>query len=157
MHAQHEPLLRKIGKGDMEEKTSYTIFPVGIIHRSDNVSSIEIFNEYQDALQGLDQFSHIIILSWFHENDKEEKRKTLRVYPRGDRKNPLTGVFATRSPIRPNLVAFFTSRIISIKGNIIKIEDINALEGSPVIDIKPYIPYQDCIQNAVTPEWLKRK
>ena len=136
-------------------KNKISIDPVGIIHDENEYSSIEIFKEYADALLGLDGFSHIIILAWFHKNDIEEKRRIHRVRPRGVKKNPLTGVFATRSPVRPNPVSHFTSRIISIDENIINIEKIGAFEGSPVIDIKPYIPEEDSASDVKLPKWLE--
>jgi tRNA-Thr(GGU) m(6)t(6)A37 methyltransferase TsaA len=135
-------------------ENTYTIVPVGIIHSENDSSSVEIFDEYKDALLGLKDFSHIIILAWFHKNDTKEKRATLRVHPRGNRNNPLTGVFATRSPVRPNPVSHFTSRITSIKENIINIERINAFEGSPVIDIKPFVPKEDTHADVRLPDWV---
>lgn len=141
----------------MKKKDNFVIFSVGVIHKGDGKSSIEIFEEYKDALLGLEEFSHIIIISWFHKNDRKDERKKLRVHPRRDKRNPLTGVFATRSPVRPNLVAHFTTRILEIRDNIIEIEKINAFEGTPVIDIKPYIPKEDAIHDVKTPTWLKRK
>lgn len=133
---------------------SYNIFPVGVIRVKKGSSSIEVFDEFGDALSGLEKFSHIIIIAWFHENDTEENRHILKVHPRGDKRNPLTGVFATRSPVRPNLIALFTSRILSIKGNSIGIENIRAFDGTPVIDIKPYIPNEDSIPEVELAEWL---
>ncbi|UCF56354.1 MAG: SAM-dependent methyltransferase, partial [Deltaproteobacteria bacterium] len=59
--------------------------------------------------------------------------------------NPLTGVFATRSPVRPNPISVYTCRILSIDGNVIHIEKIDALDGTPVIDIKPYVPRLDSV------------
>ena len=76
----------------MKKNLLYNIYQVGVIHNRDRYASIEIFDEYRDALLGLKEFSHIIVLTWFHKNDTEEKRNILRVHPRGDKKNPLTGV-----------------------------------------------------------------
>jgi len=125
----------------------YQIFPVGTIKKQDRSVFVEIYKEYEDALYGLDQCTHIIVFTWFHENDAPEKRKVLKVHPRGNKANPLTGVFATRSPVRPNLIGLFLCKIISIEKNVIQIEHIEAFAGSPVIDIKPYIPRIDSIPN----------
>jgi tRNA-Thr(GGU) m(6)t(6)A37 methyltransferase TsaA len=84
------------------------------------------------------------------------KRATLRVHPRGDRSNPLTGVFATRSPRRPNPLALYTSRIHAVRGNRIEIDSVDALDGTPVIDIKPYIPESDSVSGARVPAWVRR-
>jgi tRNA-Thr(GGU) m(6)t(6)A37 methyltransferase TsaA len=133
----------------------FDIIPVGMIHKKDQSVFIKIDEAYGDGLLGLDQFSHILVLAWFHENDTEEKRKTLLVHPRGDKANPLTGVFATRSPARPNLIALFTCEILSIEGNVIYVKDIDAIHGTPVIDIKPYIPRSDAVSGARVPWWVK--
>ena len=134
----------------------FHIFPVGTIRQGEGESSIVIFDEFRDALLGLEPFSHIIVLIWFHKSDNQEKRNTLQVHPKGNRSNPLTGVFATRSPVRPNPVALFTCKVLSIKEDIIRIDHINAFDGSPVIDIKPYIPEEDSVLDAVTADWLSK-
>ena len=131
---------------------SYCLKPVGIIRKRDELVRIEIYDEYRAALLGLDGFSHIYVLYWFHQNDTAENRKTLQVHPRKDPGNPLTDVFATHSPVRPNLIALTVCRIRSITGNLIEIEDIDALDGSPVIDIKCYIPAE--VSDVRLAEWV---
>ena len=131
---------------------SFRLNPVGIIRKGDNQVRIEIFNEFTDGLLGLDGFSHIYVLYWFHQNDAPEKRRTLQVHPRKDQRLPLTGVFATHSPQRPNLIGLTLCRILSIAGNNIYLEDIDALDGSPVIDIKCYIP--GAVPDVRLPDWV---
>jgi tRNA-Thr(GGU) m(6)t(6)A37 methyltransferase TsaA len=133
---------------------SYHLKPVGIIRKTDEKNWIEIFDEFTDALLGLDGFSHIYVLYWFDQNDSAEKRRTLQVHPRKDPGNPLTGVFATHSPRRPNLVALTLCKLESIVGNIIHIEEIDAYDGSPVIDIKCYIPGAVPGAEVRLPEWV---
>lgn len=135
----------------MENK--FQIVPIGIIKKKDEVAHIEIYPEYTDGLLGLDQFSHIQVFYWFHENDTTEKRRTLQVHPRGNKENPLTGVFATRSPRRPNPIGKSICRVLSVDGDNIHIDQIDAFNGSPVIDIKPYFPTMDSISDAITPGW----
>jgi tRNA-Thr(GGU) m(6)t(6)A37 methyltransferase TsaA len=127
---------------------------VGIIRKADEKVWIEIFDEYQDALLGLEGFSHIYVLYWFDQNDSAEKRRTMQVHPRKDPANPLTGVFATHSPQRPNLIALTLCKIESILGNKIKIEEIDAYDGSPVIDIKCYIPASVKDADVRLPDWV---
>jgi len=127
---------------------------VGIIRKADEKVWIDIFEEYQDALMGLEGFSHIYVLYWFDQNDSAEKRRTLQVHPRKDPANPLTGVFATHSPQRPNLIALTLCKIESILGNKIKIEKIDAYDGSPVIDIKCYIPVSVKDADVRLPDWV---
>jgi tRNA-Thr(GGU) m(6)t(6)A37 methyltransferase TsaA len=121
---------------------SFQIFPVGVVNKKDESTWIEIFEPYADALLGLEDFSHILVLFWFHENDTADRRNTLRVHPRKDERNPLTGVFGTHSPRRPNLIGLTRCKVKSIEGRRIHIEDIDAFDETPVIDIKCYIP--DC-------------
>jgi tRNA-Thr(GGU) m(6)t(6)A37 methyltransferase TsaA len=132
----------------------YHLKPVGIIRKTDEKNWIEIFDDFTDALLGLDGFSHIYVFYWFDQNDSAEKRRTLQVHPRKDPGNPLTGVFATHSPRRPNLIALTLCKLESIVGNIIHIEEIDAYDGSPVIDIKCYIPGAVPDPDVRLPEWV---
>jgi len=132
----------------------FQIFPIGIVKKENEKVWIELIDVFLDGLLGVEGFSHIYVLYWFHENDTPDKRKTLQVHPRGDKKNPLTGVFGTHSPLRPNLIALTLCKIISISDNRIEIEDIDARDGSPVIDIKCYIPDDASDPTYRVPEWV---
>ena len=131
---------------------TFQILPIGAIRRRDKTVFIEVYSAYKDALLGLDQCSHILVFSWFDKSDTPEKRSTLQVHPRGNRTNPLRGVFATRSPVRPNPISIYVCRILSIDGNMIHIEKIDATDGTPVIDIKPYIPEFDVVSGVRVPD-----
>ena len=133
---------------------TYYINPIGVIHKDDEKIWIELLDDYTDGLLGLDGFSHIYVFYWFHENDSPEKRRTLQVHPRKDPQNPLTGVFATHSPRRPNLIALTLCKIESISGNKIHIDDIDAFDGTPVIDIKCYIPGSVPDEEVQLPDWV---
>ena len=134
----------------------FQIFPVGVIKKKDEEITIKVYEEYRAALLGLEQFSHIIVLSWCHENDIPEKRRILQVHPRGDKALPLTGVFGTRSPVRPNLIALSTCEILSIDRNVIRIDKIDAFDGTPVIDIKPCVGKNNSMINVRVPEWVDK-
>lgn len=140
-------------QGDSTE--SFRLFPVGKVKKDSGITTIEIYKRYTDALLGLNQFSHVIVLYWFHKNDTPEKRKTLQVHPRSNLSNPLTGVFATRSPRRPNLIALSVCKILAIENNNIWIDSIDAFNNTPVLDLKPYIPSMDTVQNVIGPKWAK--
>ena len=135
-------------------KNRYYIFPVGVIKKENENVRIEVYKEYRDALLGLDDFSHITVCYWFHGNDTPEKRKTMQVHPRKNKQNPLSGVFATHSPLRPNLIALSICKILSIKDTTIFIEKIDALDGSPVIDIKCFIPSRELGSDIRLPDWV---
>ena len=134
---------------------SFCINPIGVVRKTDDGARIEIFDDFADGLLGLDGFSHILVFYWFDQNDTLEKRKTLQVHPRKDPLNPLTGVFATHSPMRPNLIALTRCKIMAITDHIIEIEAIDAIDGSPVIDIKCYIPGSPQESEVRVPEWVK--
>jgi tRNA-Thr(GGU) m(6)t(6)A37 methyltransferase TsaA len=130
--------------------------PIGHIRKSDNRTLIVLDEKYEPGLLGLEGFSHIHVFWWFDRNDTSEKRRVLQVHPMGDPENPLTGVFATRSPIRPNLIALTLCNIISVKDNVIEVEEIDAFDGTPVLDIKPFIAGHDSALDATIPDWLER-
>ncbi|MDF1590982.1 MAG: tRNA (N6-threonylcarbamoyladenosine(37)-N6)-methyltransferase TrmO [Desulfobacterales bacterium] len=134
---------------------SYKIFPVGFVRKKGQTTQIEIQKKFEAALLGLDGFSHIYVIYWFHENDTPRQRSVLQVHPRKDKRNPLTGVFATHSPIRPNLVALTTCRIVAIRENMIEIDRIDAIDGTPVIDIKSYNSKNEAAPPFRVPEWIR--
>jgi tRNA-Thr(GGU) m(6)t(6)A37 methyltransferase TsaA len=117
---------------------------------------LKIVPELAPALDGIQGFSHIWVFYWFHENDRPEERQVLKVHPRRDPANPLTGVFATRAPVRPNLIGLSACRLLKVSGASLEVADLDAKDGSPILDLKPYIPEGDSHPEAVTPEWVKR-
>ena len=138
----------------MKMKNRYYVYPLGVIRIEKDSVRIEIEPTYRDAFLGLDGFSHIVVLYWFHENDTPGQRQTMQVHPRKDKHNPLTGVFATHSPLRPNLIGLTICKIIAIKDTTIFIEDIDARDGSPVIDIKCFIPCAELRSAIKLPDWV---
>jgi tRNA-Thr(GGU) m(6)t(6)A37 methyltransferase TsaA len=76
------------------------------------------------------------VLWWFDRNDTPQKRSILQIRPQGDANKPATGVFATRSPVRPNLIGLTRCKVVSVKENVITVESIDAFPGTPVLDIK---------------------
>ncbi len=139
------------------EIPSFHVNPVGRIERRGETSHLRIFNRYHDALLGLDGYSHIFVLYWFDQNDTPEKRSVLRVHPRGNPDNPLTGVFACRAPTRPNLIGLTLCKVVSVADRAIQVDKIDALDGTPIVDIKPYIPSTDSATGDVRmPDWLSR-
>jgi tRNA (adenine37-N6)-methyltransferase len=134
----------------------FRLNPVGLVKRQGQQVFLELQPQFAPALEGLNGFTHVWVLYWFHENDNPEERATLKVHPRRDPSNPLTGVFATRSPARPNLIGLTACRIIKVSGHTVEVADLDAKDGSPIVDLKPYIPKEDSIPEAVTPEWVKK-
>ena len=137
--------------------TTFCLNPIGFVRREGEIARLEVLPQFAPALKGLEGFSHLWVFYWFHENDTPERRATLQVHPRRDPANPLTGVFACRAPERPNLIGLTACRIVKITGNVIEVAGLDARDGSPIVDLKPYIPKGDAIPEAVTPEWVKRQ
>lgn len=116
---------------------TYTMQPIGWVRKSAGKTFIEIEPRYQPALLGVDKLQSLWVLWWFDRNDTPEKRVILQVHPRGDTDRPLRGVFATRSPYRPNLIALSEVDVIAVRGNVIEIDGIDAFADTPVLDLKP--------------------
>ncbi len=139
-----------------EEEQVFRMVPVGRVEKKEEVARIHIFNRYAGALLGLDGWSHVNVLYWFDKNDVTQRRRILQVHPRGDVRNPLTGVFACRAPVRPNLIALSVCKILSVEGSVVTVDGIDAFDGTPVIDLKPVIPPDVMVADLRVPEWTSR-
>ncbi|MFQ5710597.1 MAG: tRNA (N6-threonylcarbamoyladenosine(37)-N6)-methyltransferase TrmO [Candidatus Geothermarchaeales archaeon] len=122
--------------------------------RSSVVSEIVIDEGLTEALEGVEDFSHLFIIFFMHKipRDREE---VLRVHPRGRVDMPLLGVFATRTPHRPNPIGLTLVELLERKGNVLKVRGLDAIDGTPVLDIKGYDP-MDAAEDARVPEWWMR-
>ena len=118
-------------------KPSYTVHPIGWVRKSNGKTTIEIEAAYKPALLGVEELGSIWVLYWFDRNDTPEKRAILQVHPRRNPDNPIRGVFATRAPVRPNLIALSHCKVIAVDGTTIEIDGIDAFANTPVLDIKP--------------------
>ncbi len=116
------------------------------------VSDIVIDSSLTEALDNLDDFSHIIVVYWMHRATDRPVRT--KIHPMGRQEVPLVGLFATRTPNRPNPIGMATVRLLQRQGNILKVEGLDAIDGTPVIDIKPYIPGYDSVANTKVPPWI---
>lgn len=140
-----------------QEENAFTVHPIGHVQKSEDRTLIVIDEKYQAGLLGLDGWSHVQVLWWFDKNDTPQKRAVLQVHPRGDRNNPLTGVFACRAPVRPNLIALSLCKVVSVKDNVIEVENIDAFDGTPVLDLKPFAPGLDSANGVKVPDWTRSK
>jgi len=102
---------------------------------SERAGTLEIYPQYQDGLDGIAPGQTIVVLFWLHQASRER----LKVYPRGDRSRGLHGVFATRSPVRPNPIAISELKVEAIHGNQIEVSGLDILDGTPILDIKKKI------------------
>ncbi len=114
-------------------------------------SQIVINSELTEALEGITGFSHLFILFWLHQIPSQQ-RQTLKVHPRGRQNMPLLGVFAARTKLRPNPIGLTLVELVKAEGNILTVRGLDALDGTPVIDIKPFDSW-DTAENAKMPQW----
>ena len=134
--------------------TTYTVNPVGRVVVDDDGFSIVIDEPYREALTGLDGFSHLYILFWCHYVDSPEAREVVitdKPYKEGPDQ---VGIFATRSPVRPNPIALTAVPVLDIdqEAGVISIAFIDAEPDTPVLDIKPYYPF-DRVRDTCVPAW----
>ncbi|MGE4375263.1 MAG: tRNA (N6-threonylcarbamoyladenosine(37)-N6)-methyltransferase TrmO [Methanoculleus sp.] len=116
----------------------------------DVVAEIHVLDAYVPGLEGVERSSHLIILYWL---DRAE-RGQLYARPPGESRE--RGVFSTRSPARPNPIGFGVVDLIGREGNVLLVRGLDALDGTPVLDIKPYSPEIDCVPEA-TGGWRIKK
>ena len=112
---------------------------------------VEVFPEYVQGLKDIEGFSHIILVYHFH----LVKQCKLLVKPYMDENEH--GVFATRAPSRPNPIGISVVRLVGIKGNKLYVKDVDIIDGTPLLDIKPYVPAFDTPVGEVRIGWLKTK
>ena len=117
------------------------------------ISKVVIDQKFIHGLEGLKDFSHVYILFWLHEMPKRSRR--LKVHPRGCPDIQEVGVFATRSPHRPNPIGLTLVKLLSKKGRTLEVKGLDAYNGTPVLDIKPY-DRRDSAPRPRVPYWWKR-
>ena len=118
------------------------------------ISQIIFREELTEALEGVEEFSHLFVLFWLNEMSDED-RKIMKVHPRGRSGMSLLGIFATRTPHRPNPIGLTRVKILNVKGNIITVQGLDAYDGTPVLDIKPFDSW-DTTEDFKVPEWWKK-
>jgi tRNA-Thr(GGU) m(6)t(6)A37 methyltransferase TsaA len=147
------PILTNIEGSKNMTENEYILKPIGRVNKENEQTTLVLNKKLEPALRGLDGFSHVWVLWWFDQNNNPDKRSVLQVHPRGNKSNPLTGVFACRSPFRPNLLGLTLCRVLSVKDNVVEIENIDAFSTTPILDLKPYISGSDSVKASV-PDWL---
>ncbi len=115
------------------------------------LSQIFLDCELTTGLEGITDFSHVFVLFWLHQITSKE-RETLKVHPRGRKDLPLLGVFATRTNLRPNPIGLTLCELVKVESNVLTVRGLDAFDGTPVLDVKPYDPW-DCAPNAEMPDW----
>lgn len=119
------------------------------------VSSIDVKPEYADGLRGLDGFSHALIVFYMHQSSFSADSDLVR-RPRGRADMPEAGIFAQRAKHRPNPIGITAVEVVGVEGNVLRVRGLDAVDGTPVLDIKPYVPAFDRRDAATVPEWMTR-
>jgi tRNA-Thr(GGU) m(6)t(6)A37 methyltransferase TsaA len=135
------------------------IVPIGVVETNafrdevrdrSRVSRIILRSRLEKALEGLDEFSHLYVLFWMHDVPNEEK--PLKVHPRGRKELPKVGVLSTRSRLRPNSIGLTLVELLSVEGSALTVRGLDAFDGTPILDIKPFDGW-DVAEDARVPGW----
>ena len=139
-----------------------TLVPIGqvaspvkekIAHGWEKVESRIILDpELTESLEGIEEFSHIVVLFWMHQS---HGAPPVKVHPQRREDLPLVGVFSTRSPHRPNSIGLSTVRLLKRENNTLYVKGLDAIDATPVLDIKPHLPF-DKISDERFPEWISK-
>ncbi|VBB41954.1 putative S-adenosyl-L-methionine-binding protein MTH_1797 [uncultured Desulfatiglans sp.] len=119
------------------------------------VCELVIFRDFAELLEGVEDFSHVMVLYWPHLIDPS-KRQLRKVHPMGRKDLPLRGIFSTCSPARPNPILVSVVPLLERDGNILRVKGLEAVDGSPIIDIKPFVEPSHGAKNPKVPEWMSR-
>jgi len=145
---------------------SVVVKPIGVVHNSVKdprmgdweslESTIVVQDRWASALDGLEAFSHIFVIYWLHLVSEEPRETTTHVHPRGDPSIPLQGVFATRSPVRPNPIGLKVVALLERRGNVLRVRGLDAIDGTPVLDLKPYLFHYDGVPESTVAGWIQK-
>ncbi|HSD19690.1 MAG TPA: tRNA (N6-threonylcarbamoyladenosine(37)-N6)-methyltransferase TrmO [Anaeromyxobacter sp.] len=138
-----------MGRAAMPDRATYEVKPIGFVrsslkrpedapkqgHEGAPDARIELAAEVAEGLAGIEVGQDVILITWLH----EARRDVLRVHPRDDERLPLAGVFATRSPARPNPLGLHRVRVLAVEGGELRVGPLEATDGTPVVDIKPVL------------------
>lgn len=120
------------------------------------VSEIHIDNSFAAGLLGLDEFSHVIVIFFLHQTPPFKVKINLIRRPQGRSDMPLSGIFAQRAKHRPNPIGITAVPILSIDDNVISVKGLDAINNTPVLDLKPYFPIFDSVEGAIIPDWVEK-
>jgi len=119
------------------------------------ISEILISGDFTGILDGIEDFSHILVLYWAH-LASEEDRSLIKAHPMGRKDLPEVGIFSTCSPARPNPICVSAVPLLERNGNLLKVKCLDAIDGSPVIDIKPYAPSYYTLSEVKVSKWMEQ-
>jgi tRNA-Thr(GGU) m(6)t(6)A37 methyltransferase TsaA len=121
----------------------------------DVVSELHLDQDLAPGLVGVEQFSHALVIFWMHRSSFDADADLVR-RPRGRQDMPELGIFAQRAKHRPNPIGVTAVRVVARKGAVLTVKGLDAIDGTPVLDVKPYVPAFDTRADATVPEWMQR-
>ncbi|MEX0684085.1 MAG: tRNA (N6-threonylcarbamoyladenosine(37)-N6)-methyltransferase TrmO [Dehalococcoidia bacterium] len=162
-----DPVRRRLARtpNPFPDLPAVTLAPIGYVRNrikktmpdgwADVESRIIIRPELASMLLNLGDYSHVIVIFWPHEVPDDVRGSKPQLHPRDDDQYPLMGVLATRSQIRPNPILVTPVPLLEVKANVLKVRGLDAINGTPVLDLKPYLPHYDAITDARVPAWVE--
>lgn len=148
----------------MKNMENIILNPIGYVKNSveakkdtswgEDLSTIMLDESYSGGLKGLEDFSHVIVL-YYLDKAAFDREKHLQRRPQNRDDMPLVGIFSQRGKNRPNTIGMTSVKLVSVGQNTLTVKGLDAIDGTPVLDIKPYYPVYDK-KDAVVPEWVNR-
>jgi tRNA-Thr(GGU) m(6)t(6)A37 methyltransferase TsaA len=117
------------------------------------VSDLVLDERYAEGLDGIEDYSHVVVIFWM---DKAGPPKSLKGHVQSREDLPVAGLFARRGPSRPNPIGITAVSLLGREKNVLRVQGVDAMDGTPILDIKPYTPAFDNAENARVPEWCKQ-
>lgn len=119
------------------------------------ISELHLKPELADGLTGLESFTHVIVVFWMHDAEFDPSEHLTR-HHRGRTDMPKTGIFAQRARHRPNRIGITPVKLLGVEGATVRVQGLDAIDGTPVLDLKPYMPVFDRVDDATVPEYIDR-
>jgi tRNA (adenine37-N6)-methyltransferase len=119
------------------------------------VSELHLREGLAPGLRGIEEFSHLVVVFWMHQSSFDPKTDLLR-RPRGRGDMPEVGIFAQRAKHRPSPIGVSMVRLLDHRDNVVVVQGLDAIDGTPLLDLKPYVPSFDRVDHPVVPEWMAR-
>lgn len=145
-----------MSKNNFKGLTAYQVYPIGYIHRDGDNMYLEILEPFRPALKQLENFSHVTVLFWADQHDSLDERGSYLQTEPPYAPGVTTGIFATRSEVRPNPILSTPCKIEDLdqENGILRVNKIDGFDGTPILDLKGYFPIMDRVRDATIPEWL---
>jgi tRNA-Thr(GGU) m(6)t(6)A37 methyltransferase TsaA len=145
---------------ELPELLEITMRPIGVVRNGVRQPMAQGWEDVTSRVvlrPELDGYSHVWVLFWPHLVPDEVRGSKPTLHPMDDPANPLQGVLATRAQIRFNPILASPVRLLKVEGNVLRVRGLDAVDGSPVLDVKPYIPHHDSIPEAEVPRWVTER